>query len=207
MKSAQRIISGFVERGLKEDIVSHAVRETSSYFEKLGLLYRYTNKKGPVRSTGHMNPEIMVISGFPEGSERIAGFSGHAEYASYLMIFLHRLGIHINEVFWTQAVKDPKETVNMTTIKKWYPDLLNEIVVTQPTVILTLGPTAISALAKEPIKVEKAIGKEFSFDLPNKQGTIPVIPLQHPRSFLDEKNIKKDTNEMWQSMKRIGDFI
>lgn len=203
----QRIIQGFVDRGLKEEDVSRSVRETLSYFEKIGLMYRYLHKKGPTQSTGGMNPEIMIVSDSPEESERIAGHSGFAEYPIYLMIFLQRLGININEIFWTQVVKDAQEKVNMTTIKHWYPHLLNEIIITQPTAIIALGTTAITAFAQEPIKIQKAIGGDFSFEMPDGKKDIPVIPIKHPRLVLEENNIKQDTKETWQSLKVIGDLL
>lgn len=200
----QRIIDKFVEEGLKQEDVSRATREMFSHYEEIALLYRYLNRKGPIHSTGHLHPEIMVVSDSPEESERIAGFTGFAEYSIYLMIFFQRLGIGINDIFWTTVVKESADKINMSLINNWQPHLYNEIFVTKPTAIIALGTTAITALAGEPIKIDKAIGGEFYFEA---HKDIPVIPIKHPRNILEGDDIKGDTKQAWQSIKTIGDLL
>lgn len=204
MSTRQRIVDRFVEEGLRQEDVSRATREMFSYYEEIGLLYRYLNRKGPIHSTGHLHPEIMVVSDFPEDGELVAGFSGFAEYSVYLMIFFNKLGISINDIFWTNVVKEQTDKITMSLIRKWQVDLYNEIFVTKPTVIIALGTTAITALAGEPVKIDKAIGEEFYFEADK---DIPVIPIKHPRLILQGEDMRKDTKQTWQNLKAIGDLL
>lgn len=200
-----RVIQSLVEQGMKESDVSRVSREMFLHYESIGLMHQYLPRTGTVISSGTMTPEVMIVSDKPEHSEEIFGFSGFGMYGFYLMNLLDRVGIKISDVYWTQVFKEPVETINMSLIKDWYKYLHNEIVVTKPTVIIALGTTAISALAQQPIKIDKAIGEEFDFDLGNK--SIPVIPVYHPRNFLDTEEFKARTNDLWGSIKPIADML
>jgi uracil-DNA glycosylase family 4 len=204
MNNRQRIIDDFVERGLKESDVSRATREMFSYYEEISLLYRYVNRKGPVRSTGHMNPEIMVVSDHPQKEEASVGFSGYGKYNIYILLFLQRLGISVRDVFWTQAIKEEVDRVTLRKIREWQPHLYNEIYITRPSVIIALGTTAITALAGDPVKIDQAIGNEFFFTAHKE---IPVIPIKHPRLILQNEDIKQDTKQTWRSLKSISDLL
>lgn len=170
-------------------------------------MHQYLPRKDIVVSTGHMKPEIMIVSDRPEEAELKMGFSGFGMYGFYLMLFLNKMGIDVSDVYWTQVIKKPVEKINMSLIKDWYKYLHNEIVVTQPTAIIALGTTSISALAQEQIKIDKAIGEEFYFEMPDRN--IPVIPIKHPRTFMDEDidTFKAGTGQTWRNVKVIEDLL
>lgn len=205
--SQHRVVQQLVDRGLKAEDVSRVAREMFSHYESIGLMHQYLPRKGIVVSTGHMKPEIMIVSDRPEEAELQMGFSGFGMYGFYLMLFLNKLGINVSDVYWTQVIKKDVPKIDMSIIKDWYKYLHNEIVVTQPTAIIALGTTSISALAQEPIKIDKAIGEEFFFEMPDRN--IPVIPIRHPRATmgveLDE--FKSYTGETWRNLKPIEDLL
>ena len=205
MNNRQRIVQEFVANGLKEEAVSRATRETFSFYEGNALLYRYLNRKGPIHSTGHMHPEVMVVSDHPEDGERVFGFSGYGQYSIYLMIFFQRMGLSITDVFWTHAIKEPAEKITMEAIRKWQKDLYNEIYVTKPTAIVALGTAALTSLTDERIRIDDAIGQSYAFELGSE--TIPIIPMKHPRAILGSEDVRLQTKEAWSGIKQIAELI
>ncbi|WP_421022017.1 hypothetical protein, partial [Klebsiella pneumoniae] len=74
--SQHRVVQSLVDRGLKQEDVSRVAREMFSHYESIGLMHQYLPRKDIVVSTGHMKPEIMIVSDRPEEAELKMGFSG-----------------------------------------------------------------------------------------------------------------------------------
>lgn len=200
-----------VENGFKYEDVARAFGQLYSYYARIQKLEQMIvlDSKSGLRGRGNESADILVVSDYLDESEINTGFIGFSDYAMYLTIFFNRLGIHFEDVYWTSVIKYPNQRVTMSLIKQEFEKLKDEIQMVAPNVIIALGTTAISALAQEPIKIEKAIGGDFSYNINEHLEDILVIPLIHPRHIIqkDKEEFRKITNQTWQSLKILRDLL
>ncbi|MNO93920.1 Uracil DNA glycosylase superfamily protein [compost metagenome] len=129
------------------------------------------------------------------------------ETSVFMMTMFTKIGLKVEDIYWTHAVKCYADRVTMNQVKECHHHLTNEIAMLQPAVIVALGSSAISSLAGEHININDAIGGEFEFD--SGKQMLPVIPLYHPRTLMDlpEREFKAKTNQMWTQIKDISDYL
>ena len=209
-KSYDSVKDFLIGKGLKkEDIESASAQMFSGYKRVRRLEGALPTKVKAYRGRGNESADILVISDHPDKHEQQTGLVGFSDYPILLTLFFNRLAIDFGEVYWTTAIKHVPERVNMSLIKSEFEYLKQEIDVINPAVIIALGTTPISSLAGEAIKIDKALGREFSYDIHDSLPSIPVIPIRHPRTFLDmdEDEFRLAIKETWQSIKSIDELL
>lgn len=208
-------IDKMVDKGFIKEDMSDAFLDMFSFYNKIltveakSLDHLRTNHYPP-HGRGSMNPEVLIVSDIPTKTEMKTCLTGFDEYGVYIMMMLQKLNINMNDTYWTHAVKRdiPSDQLTMKVIKHEYRQLKDEISLLKPSVIIALGTISISSLANEPVKIEDAMGEDFSFELSG-GGDIPVIPILHPTEFLhkDRAVVQKMTMKSWRSIKMMKDFM
>lgn len=209
-KPNESVLQALVDKGLKLADLTHASEQIWSYFKRVrGLESALSTKVNAYRGRGDERADILIISDAPDDHEQQTGLVGFSDYPILLTMFLNRLGVNFEDAYWTTAIKHVHSRVNMSIIKDEFTHLKEEILYINPTVIIALGTTPISALAGEPIKISKAVGKDFSYDIHEALPSIPVIPIHHPRTFIDmeEDEFKQAIKQTWQSLKSIDALL
>ncbi len=197
-----------IDKGFKRGDVVKASSEIFSYYDHLkSLESMLPTKTNAYRGRGNEYADVMIVSDMPDIYEREKGYIAFSDYPVYLTVFLHRLGLSFQDVYWTTAIKEYHSKINMRLIKDHYQYLHKEIVAINPSMIYVLGTTAISSLALKPVKIEKAIGEEWFFETPSED--IPVIPLTHPRQILkQEKSVfQEESNRIWRALKELKTIL
>ena len=150
---------------------------------------------------GHGNPDarLMFVGEAPGKNEDEQGLPFVGKSGMLLTKTLACLDIHRENIFITNSVKcrppqNRKPTPQECQI--YMPLLLKEIDIIQPTVICTLGATALEALLQKPAHMSSMHGKELSF-----HGTT-LIPTFHPAYILrDPRKFNlwfADLQKAWQ---------
>lgn len=204
------VFERMIDKGLKREDVMHSADEMVSFYTRIrGLERALPTKVSSYRGRGNDRADIMVVSDIPDEHEENTGLVGFSSYSAILNIFFNKMGINFQDVYWTTAIKHIPSRVDMTVIKKDFQYLQEEILFVDPAVIIVLGTTAISSLAAEPIKIQKALGKEFSYDVHPSLPSIPVIPLTHPKNFMDEpkSEFRQSVDRMWQTIKQLDSVL
>jgi DNA polymerase len=207
-----------IDEGLPSEAVSKVVTDMASYYNRLHTLGSKITEctacplsrgcKAAIAGIGPLRPEVLVVSNFPLLPSTLKNQRtnhGMNEVVMFMMLLFSRVGLTIEDIYWTHAVKCPTNRARMADVKNCLPHLVNEIAMLEPAVIVTLGSTALSALAGESLSIEDAIGTDVHFEAGAKQ--IPVIPLYHPSSVIDSGDLKSMMQEMWESIKSIKDFL
>lgn len=151
---------------------------------------------------GQGNPQarLMFIGEAPGKNEDEQGMPFVGRSGILLTKTLASLGIDRKDVFITNCVKcRPPENRKPTRAEsKTYKErvLLKEIEIIQPTIICTLGATALECLLESSVKMEMVHGTKLSFN------GITVIPAYHPAYVLRNPNKTnswlKDLELAWQ---------
>lgn len=209
-KPEESVLQTLVDKGLKLADLTQASEQMWAYFKKVRALESaLPTKVNTYRGRGNERADILIISDAPDQCEQQTGLVGFSGYPIILTMFLNRLGVNFEEAYWTTAIKRIHPRVNMSIIKDEFVHLKEEITYINPSVIIALGTTPISSLAGEPIKIDKAVGKDFSYDIHQAFPSIPVIPIYHPRTFndMEEDEFRQVIKETWQSLKSIDSLL
>lgn len=206
------VMKTLVQKGMKQEDIEGSFSQMSSYFQSIQSLEKCVDKANQkyLPGRGNLRADILVISNKPDEHEWNTKFIGFSSYSMFLTALLNRIGVKFHDVYWTTAVKGNYERVNMTIITDHYKKYLKEEINTvDPTVILAFGSTAISSLANEPIRIEKAIGESFFYEVHPSLADIPVIPFHHPRDMIkmEKQDFKETTSQLWQRIKEIGELL
>lgn len=199
-----------IDKGLKREDLKRSADEMMSYYKRVrGLEKALSTKVERYRGRGNEYADVMVVSDMPDEHEVNTGLVGFSDYSALINVFLNKLGLSFQDVYWTTALKRTHSRVNMTVIREDFKYLKEEIMYVDPSIIIVLGTTALSSLAEEPIKIEKALGKEFSYDIHDVLPSVPVIPLTHPKQMLDlsKADFRQSFNDMWQTLKQIDSVL
>lgn len=209
------IADQLISKGMKQEDVSKVVTEMSSYYNRLHLTrnnitscdacsLRAACKKVPIAGLGPLQPEVLVVSDHPLDNDESTGM---IETSVFMMTMFSRIGLKVDDIYWTHAVKCRTDRVSWGHIKECHYHLTNEIAMLQPAVIVALGSAAISSLAGEQLSINDAIGGEFEFD--SGKQMLPVIPVYHPRTLmgLSEKEFRVKSNKIWTQIKEIVDYL
>lgn len=212
--TARQVLVG---KGLKDEDITSAFREMSLFHTKLdnlhGRIMRDTRcslrseTNPPILGSGNYNPEIVVISDFPDEHEKNVGRAGFSDYAMYLMLFFQRLGLTMNDIYWTFSVKYHTNKMSMKYIEECAPLLKREIQTLNPSIIVSLGNASISALSNKQMRVEDVPEGDAFYDMPFSR--IPVISLKHPRAIMNlpKQEFKQATKDMWKQLKVIEQHL
>ena len=155
-----------------------------------------------VYSDGTPDADLMFIGEGPGADEDREGvpFVGRAGRLLTDMI-VKGMGIPRERVYIGNIVKcRPPENRNPEAdeMAACLPNLLKQIEIVQPKVIVTLGAIPAKGLLKQRLGITKLRGNWLSY-----QG-IPVMPTLHPAYLLRNPNAKKDC---WEDLKQVIAFL
>ena len=155
-----------------------------------------------VYGTGNPDAALMFIGEGPGRDEDLQGepFVGRAGQLLTDMI-VKGMKIRREDVYIANVVKcRPPEnrTPAEDEMETCVPNLIKQIEVIQPKVIVLLGATPVKGLLKNKTGITKLRGNWLSF-----QG-IPVMPTFHPAFLLRNPPAKKD---VWEDLKQVIAFL
>jgi uracil-DNA glycosylase len=130
---------------------------------------------------GNPNADLMFIGEAPGKDEDMLGHPFVGRSGKLLNHCLQQLGVKREDVFITNVVKcrPPENRKPLPSEVAFFkPILLHEIKIVRPSVICTLGSSALEALFNEPFSMTKIRGKLLSFE------GIPLVPTFHPAYIL-----------------------
>lgn len=139
---------------------------------------------------GDPHARLMLIGEAPGKHEDEQGIPFVGKSGMLLTKALECIGVNRNNIFITNSVKcrPPLNRKPTPAESKIYKNLflLKEIEIIKPTVICTLGSTALEALIEERVKITTLRGKQLAF------GNSILIPTYHPAYIL--RNPKEFTH-------------
>ena len=191
--------------GLKRESVDESCRQILSFSRKESAFRGGTHFNGYM-GTGNRKAEVMVVSGIPTGCERNSKIVGLSEYATTITIMLNKLGMQFEDIYWTLAIKSD-DKANMSIINNHRKYLQEEVISVNPSIIISLGNTAITSLLGKRTKwneIDNKIGYNIHDNLPD----IPIITLEHPSSLIEKRDIdgfKAYFKSSWSTIKKSFD--
>ncbi len=191
--------------GLKQEPVDETCQQVLSYARKESA-FRGSARFNGYMGTGNRKAEVMVVSGIPTEAERNSRMVGLSEYAATIAIMLNKLGIQFEDVYWTLAVKSD-EKANMDIINNHKKYIQQEVISVNPSIIISLGNTAITSLLGKRTKWNEIDG-EIGYNVHDSLPDIPIITLEHPGSIIDKKDIngfRAYFKSSWSTIKRSFD--
>lgn len=202
-----------IRLGMDTEDVSEVVSEASFYYSRMNTITSNIRRctacplvdqcAGPVAGLGPLRPEIMVISDRPLPEDS----SGIVETSVFMMTMLSRIGLKIEDVYWTYAVKCATEQINMDDVRECFQHLHNEMMTLQPAIVITLGSAATSALKGETISVADAMDEPFIYDAGRKD--VHVFAMPHPRTLmkLPAHEFRDEMDHIWMHIKQIEEYL
>ena len=162
------------------------------------------------------HPPVMLIGEAPGEQESLQGrpFVGKAgkNLDGFLQVLqLQREDIYISNVVKIRPTKvsDKGRVSNRPPSKEelalFTPYLMEEILLVQPKMIVTLGNVALKALCGPKVVIGDMHGKEASISVQHKKQTaaFPLFPLYHPASIIYNRSLQAVYDEDLQVLKKV----
>jgi uracil-DNA glycosylase family 4 len=151
----------------------------------------YMGRKNPVFAKGNPNSKIMIIGMVPGPDENEIGIPFVGRSGRLLDKILKAVELTLNELCITNLVKcflAPGKLLQKEWVETCLPYIISQIVIIQPSVILTLGVDASVTLLgmTSDTRMYSIRGKVFKY------GQIDVIPTYHPSYILRQGGIQSD---------------
>lgn len=162
------------------------------------------------------HPPVMLIGEAPGEQESLQGrpFVGKAgkNLDGFLQVLqLQREDIYISNVVKIRPTKvsEKGRVSNRPPSKEelalFTPYLMEEILLVQPKMIVTLGNVALKALCGPKVVIGDMHGKEASISVQHKKQTaaFPLFPLYHPASIIYNRSLQAVYDEDLQVLKKV----
>lgn len=200
MKSNQTTRDRLINAGLDEEAVDESCRQLFRFIKREGA-FRGTARPVGYMGSGNRKAEVMVISDVPSDCERNTKILGFSDYGIVMNMMLNKLDMEFDDVYWTTAIKDDTKRITFEKIQQQRRYLQEEIVYVNPSVIIALGTTSITALLDERTKIDSVpagVGYNVHDSLPD----IPIIPLEHPDTWLFTEDFQSKFLDSWKRIKK-----
>ena len=162
------------------------------------------------------HPPVMLIGEAPGEQESLQGrpFVGKAgkNLDGFLQVLqLQREDIYISNVVKIRPTKvsEKGRVSNRPPSKEelalFTPYLMEEILLVQPKMIVTLGNVALKALCGPKVVIGDMHGKESSITVQHEKQTsqFPLFPLYHPASIIYNRSLQAVYDEDLQVLKKV----
>ena len=162
------------------------------------------------------HPPVMLIGEAPGEQESLQGrpFVGKAgkNLDGFLQVLqLQREDIYISNVVKIRPTKvsEKGRVSNRPPSKEelalFTPYLMEEILLVQPKMIVTLGNVALKALCGPKVVIGDMHGKAFSITVQHEKQTaqFPLFPLYHPASIIYNRSLQAVYDEDLQVLKKV----
>ena len=162
------------------------------------------------------HPPVMLIGEAPGEQESLQGrpFVGKAgkNLDGFLQVLqLQREDIYISNVVKIRPTKvsDKGRVSNRPPSKEelalFTPYLMEEILLVQPKMIVTLGNVALKALCGPKVVIGDMHGKETAITVQHEKQTaqFPLFPLYHPASIIYNRSLQAVYDEDLQVLKKV----
>lgn len=148
------------------------------------------------------HPPVMLIGEAPGEQETLQGRPFVGKAGKNLDGFLEAVGLRREDIYISNVVKvrptklSPKGSVsnrppNREELLLFTPYLLEEILLVQPGVIVTLGNVALRALMGRDAVIGALHGKVLTTTISHEKQSldVPVFPLYHPASVIYDRSL------------------
>lgn len=205
------VIDILTDKGMNHENIEKAFSQMFSFFKHVQTLEKCidTSHMTHIQGRGNLHADIVVVSGQPDDSEITTKFAGYSSYAMYLTTWFNRIGLNFTDIYWTNAIKSTDAKPSMASIQADAKYLKAELDAIDPSVIIAIGSTAISAFAGKPVRIEKALKETYSYEFHPNLDNVPVIPMTHPRSIIemDKPRFQAETKRVWQQIKKLESIL
>lgn len=191
-----------IDAGLKAESVDEACRQILR-FSKVEQALRGGARFNGYMGSGNKSAEIMIVSGIPDESERATKMIGcFSDYSMVLTVMLNRLGINFEEAYWTTAIKTDEKRVTFDIIQEQRRYIQEEVVYVNPSLIISLGNTALTSLLGKKTKWD-SIGddEEVGYNVHDALADVPIVVLEHPGDYIMTDDFKKKFSKSWKKVK------
>lgn len=195
-----------IDAGLKQEAVDDSCRQLLRFGKKEQALRGATHFNGYMGS-GNRSAEVMIVSGMPDDSEKNTKIIGcFSDYSIVLTVMLNRLGIDFEDAYWTTAIKTDEKRVTFDTIQEQRRYIQEEVVYVNPSLIISLGNTALTSLLGEKTKWD-SIGdnEEVGYTVHDALADVPIIVLEHPGDYVETDDFKEKFYTSWKKVKAAFD--
>ncbi len=154
-----------------------------------------------VHSTGNLTAKLMFVGEAPGKDEDEQGKPFVGRSGQLLTKIIEAIGISREDVFIGNINRcRPPENRQPTSIESdiCKPNLLREIAVVRPKVIVVLGNTACQNLLETKVGISKLRGNFQDYY------GVKVMPTFHPAYLLRDPHKKR---EVWEDMKKVRDYL
>lgn len=188
-----------INAGMNEGAVDESCRQISRFLMR-EKAFRGTAQPRGYMGSGSRKAEVMVISDVPDECERNTKILGFSDYSIVLTIMMNKLGMEFEDIYWTTAIKDDTQRITFDKIQQHRHYLQNEILYVNPSVIISLGNTPLSALMNKKTKVG-AVPDSKGYNVHDNLPDIPVIDLEHPGSWIFTDDFQSKFSKSWKRIK------
>lgn len=192
-----------IDAGLKQEAVDESCRQLSRFVKRESALRGTASPVGYMGS-GNRRAEVMIVSDSPNESERNTKLIGFSDYAIVLTVMLNKLGIEFDDAYWTTAIKDEDTRINFDKIQEQRKHLQEEVIYVNPSIIISLGTTSITALLNKKTKFD-SVPDDVGYNVHDNLPDIPIISLEHPESYIFDDAFQEKFSESWKKVKSAFD--